>query len=246
MTTPKKAYRWERLGPTGKVLVALLLIVAGLSLIQALTQVRPMLWPEPVTDRFEVVFFRFAWSAMQPLLAIINLAVLATEVLWLIWQHRAHANLVARGVPGLRFTPGWSVAWWFIPIASLFQPFRAVRELDRTVGEGREPAVGDGWLWAWWLTYLAMGFAAFPAFFVFFGQIFDNLGPDGRLPEVVTITTDQVRTLAFWWFVAAVVRAVAAVLAIRVVQGISRAEDAEPPVQIASIGLPAPPRPDIR
>lgn len=57
--------------------------------------------------------------------------ILATGVAWLVWQHRAHANLWALEVPGLRFTPGWAVGWWFIPFASLWMPYRAVSELWR-------------------------------------------------------------------------------------------------------------------
>lgn len=38
-----------------------------------------------------------------------------------MWIYRAHANLFAAGYQGLEYTPGWSVGWFFVPIASLFR-----------------------------------------------------------------------------------------------------------------------------
>lgn len=34
------------------------------------------------------------------------LTLVVTGILWLVWQHRGQANLVAARVAGLRFTPG--------------------------------------------------------------------------------------------------------------------------------------------
>jgi hypothetical protein len=46
-----------------------------------------------------------------------------------LWIYRAHANLTAADIDGLEYTPGWSVGWFFVPIANLFKPFGAMREL---------------------------------------------------------------------------------------------------------------------
>jgi hypothetical protein len=54
-------------------------------------------------------------------------------VTWLIWQRRAHANVAAFG--GGHFTPR-AIFWWLVPVASLFMPYRAVKELDQTAGSG--------------------------------------------------------------------------------------------------------------
>jgi hypothetical protein len=54
---------------------------------------------------------------------------IVTAVMWCVWQHRAHTNAIQLSGGGLRFTPGWAVGWWFIPVANLWKPFQAVREL---------------------------------------------------------------------------------------------------------------------
>lgn len=48
-----------------------------------------------------------------------TLLMVATVIVWCVWQFRGQRNLVAAGRGGLRFTPGWAVGWWFIPIANL-------------------------------------------------------------------------------------------------------------------------------
>lgn len=77
------------------------------------------------------------------------IALLVAGVLWCIWQHRAHSNLRAFGRNGLRYTPGWAVGWWFIPIASLWKPLGAMSELWKASEPSDDP---NAWLRAraWW------------------------------------------------------------------------------------------------
>lgn len=100
--------------------------------------------------------------------ALGGLLSLATIVVWLVWQYRAHANLAALGSVGMRHTPGWTVGWWFIPIADLWMPLVVMRELWRA----SDPVAGPtdwtssrgspliGWWWATWLAPFAAGFIA--------------------------------------------------------------------------------------
>ncbi|EJL24767.1 DUF4328 domain-containing protein [Novosphingobium sp. AP12] len=86
-----------------------------------------------------------------------SLVFLPTAVLFLIWFHKAIANLHEAGLAGLRARPGWTVGSFFVPVANLFVPFRAMRELwNRSHGEDEwqaEGAVGD--VGIWWTCYLA-------------------------------------------------------------------------------------------
>jgi hypothetical protein len=79
---------------------------------------------------------------------------LATAVTWLVWQYR-----LAAGAPGLlRNSPASHVFWWFVPIASLLMPRKAIGELwhaysTRRTGQSAEPTpwVFSVW-WALWLS----------------------------------------------------------------------------------------------
>jgi hypothetical protein len=54
------------------------------------------------------------------------------------WLHRVAANLPALGGGDLRFTPGWAVAWWFVPFANLVAPPLIVAE----AWKASDPGVG--------------------------------------------------------------------------------------------------------
>jgi hypothetical protein len=78
----------------------------------------------------------------------------AVAVTWLLWQHRAQANLTALGGGAPAFTPGRAVGAWFLPVANLVLPSRAVRELvGRSAGPARSEAVRS--VTPWWVALLA-------------------------------------------------------------------------------------------
>ncbi len=61
---------------------------------------------------------------------LLSLVVLvATYVIFGMWIYRAAANIVSAAVPGFDYTPGWAVGWYFVPIANLFKPFGAMRQI---------------------------------------------------------------------------------------------------------------------
>jgi hypothetical protein len=64
-----------------------------------------------------------AFTALAPL----NLLALAFGVITLVWQHHAATTARALGYPARR-TPGWGVAFWFIPIVNLWMPYQALRD----------------------------------------------------------------------------------------------------------------------
>lgn len=96
-------------------------------------------------------------------ISIGGLAALAIAgVAWLVWQHRAHANLTALGAGKLRFTPGWAVGWWFVPFANLVRPPQVMSELIRASdpADGRDEQAAPKTpriVWVWWLTWVAGG-----------------------------------------------------------------------------------------
>lgn len=83
-----------------------------------------------------------------------------------MWIHRGHRNLHEAGIPDLKFSPGWAVGWYFVPIAFLFMPFQAMRELW-TVSHNRSDsfsasAPGNlGMWWAFWIIGNILGNVSF-------------------------------------------------------------------------------------
>lgn len=82
--------------------------------------------------------------------AVVELTLVALcAVLFLTWLYRVVANGPALGGRGLRFTPGWAVGWWFVPVANLVRPFQAVAEAWGVAGRDQGARLGL-LLPAWW------------------------------------------------------------------------------------------------
>jgi hypothetical protein len=148
-----------------------------------------------------------------------------------VWQHRGHANLHALRVPELRFTPGWAVGWWLIPVANLFKPFQTVRELWKA----SDPSPGwrstrtwpvIGWWWAGWIVANVIGRIAFASF---------RDDPDGVEPLLAGNR---------WLIGGEVVTIATAILAIMIVRRVTERQ-AVLPSALATPAIGTPPRPDL-
>ena len=87
-------------------------------------------------------------------------------ILTLIWLYRINANLRATGVNDLRYTPGWSIGCYFIPLLNLWAPFQAMKENWKASGDPlnwrtqETPAI-LGWWWFLWLLNSVLSTAAY-------------------------------------------------------------------------------------
>jgi hypothetical protein len=94
-------------------------------------------------------------------LAFLDLAVLVgTGIAFLMWFHRVRTNLPALGIADARWSPGWAVGWWFVPVMSMFRPYQVAAEIWRasdpaaTPSDWRSRSVDPllGW---WWGLFVA-------------------------------------------------------------------------------------------
>ena len=101
-----------------------------------------------------------------------NAAAMLGAVLFLMWIHHASKNAHSLGRDGLEYTPGWSVAWWFVPVLGLWKPYQVVAEIWRAsdpTAAAANDAFDTSWrkrnvsalLPVWWATYLLSGFIGF-------------------------------------------------------------------------------------
>jgi hypothetical protein len=169
-----------------------------------------------------------AVDRIQSVTGLTALVMVGTIVAWCMWQFRARSNLDAFGAGGLAISPGWSVGWWFIPLANLVMPFRAMSELWRASGSvewQRKP--GSALLGLWWAALIA-GWLISQSANSFVGQ------STGR---VLTLggTIVSIR----WVMVGQLVMAVAALLAILVVREIDRRQTERRSVATGQAASPA-------
>jgi hypothetical protein len=92
-------------------------------------------------------------------------ARIGSIVAFLMWFHRVHRNLPALGSEHLRYTPGWAVGAWFVPILNLVRPCQIMVEVwkgsDPENIRFRDPAAARGSMLVgfWWALFIIMGFA---------------------------------------------------------------------------------------
>ena len=67
------------------------------------------------------------WFSWTPLLFLA--AFLSSVVTFLIWLQTASKNLPVLEVTDQKFTPGWVVGWWFVPLWCFFKPYQILREV---------------------------------------------------------------------------------------------------------------------
>ncbi len=150
--------------------------------------------------------------------------LIATGVVWLIWQHHATQNLWARGYRDLRIRPGWAVGWWFIPFASLVMPCVAMLELDRRSTPDGQPREVSPLVGSWWGVYIGGGVVVLIG--MFFAVLSDlaDLGRQADAHRTVFDLTPTAHSAAPWVLALGFVTAVAAGLAIAVVRRITEAQ----------------------
>jgi len=90
----------------------------------------------------------------QQKIAIGFLIVFAISgIMFLVWVYRANCNARMLGAHGMEYSPGWSVGWFFVPIANLWKPYNVIKEIAAASknpvafgGEKEEPVVAFWWL----------------------------------------------------------------------------------------------------
>jgi hypothetical protein len=158
---------------------------------------------------------RAADDRLNGAVVVDGLIMVGAIVMWCLWQFRAHANLRPLGAGNLKFSPGWVVGWWFIPVMNLAMPYLTMRELHKA----SDPESGAiDWptkptaavLPVWWLAWVAG--------YVLFG-VASAVAPRTN-PTVSQLITRENVAIA-----ADVFRIAAAPLAILVVRGIDSRQE---------------------
>ncbi len=49
----------------------------------------------------------------------------------------------------MRFTPGWAVGWYFVPVFNLWKPYQAMKEIVVGIALDAHPVVH--WWWLFWI-----------------------------------------------------------------------------------------------
>lgn len=93
----------------------------------------------------------------QSLIGTMNFIVfIVSGILILRWIHRANYNARQLGAENMKFTPGWSIGYFFIPIKSFWKPYQAMKEIWKATKNPSDwtSQSTDGILPIWWSLWL--------------------------------------------------------------------------------------------
>lgn len=107
------------------------------------------------------------WESFSALFMFVSYVVSAVMVLK--WIYAANQNSRHLGANNMRFSPGWSIGWYFIPVANLWKPYQAMKEIWKTsvnpanwVNEKASSLLG--WWWFLWIITSISGNISFGMF----------------------------------------------------------------------------------
>jgi hypothetical protein len=129
---------WRRLGdgyvsPVGRARAArwLLGLVIGVDMLLVffLGMQRSLL------DRGAFGITQGEWDASNARIGAVAVVLLLVYIVagitFLRWLHRSYCNLRELRTEHLRFTPGWAVGYWFVPVLNLWRPKQILDDLWR-------------------------------------------------------------------------------------------------------------------
>ena len=103
----------------------------------------------------------------------------------IIWFYQAYRSAESRGAIGNRWSTGWSIGAWFIPVANLAIPKLVMNDVDRMSNPlAGDPPIDERWKLMprlvvsdlWWILFLSgtavwwVGFAAYSSDPTYSGQ----------------------------------------------------------------------------
>ncbi len=118
--------KWVRYMLYAQIVVALIAIASNFLEYQLLSDYQNGVY----TSQEKAVADGEASDQRQQMVGLIYLAVfIISGFLILRWIHRANYNARQLGAKDMKFTPGWSIGYYFIPILTLWKPFQAMKEI---------------------------------------------------------------------------------------------------------------------
>jgi hypothetical protein len=157
-------------------------------------------------------------SGLFGIIAALALFVAAAVFIVWLWRVRWNAEMFCRGEH--RYTRGWVLGGWIVPVVNLWYPKQVVDDIVAASDPRTPPHIptlrgipGTRLVWAWWLTWVV-------------GLVLDNIGQRSVLDGVPQL--GELRENAWMSTVSAVSTTAAAVLAMILIQRINDLQTQRP------------------
>ncbi|WP_419769557.1 MAG: DUF4328 domain-containing protein [Candidatus Marinarcus sp.] len=160
---PTDLTKWTKWFLYAQVVIAVIAIISGTLEYQLLSDFESGVY----TSQESAVAAGEASDARQGMVGIIQFIIFVISgILILKWIYRANYNARQIGATEMTFTPGWSIGWYFIPIANLWKPYQAMKEIWKASSDPQNwktQSVSSmlPWWWFFWIVSNMFGNASF-------------------------------------------------------------------------------------
>jgi hypothetical protein len=150
---PTRLTQWVKIALVMQIVLAVIAIVSDVMEYQSLLEIQLVL----ADPQAQMNAASDANDTRQGIIAVLQvLMIVVGAIVFVCWVYLANANAHALGARAMRNTPGWSVGWFFVPIANLWKPYSVMKEIWKASENPRNP---DGvtrpallpWWWFLWL-----------------------------------------------------------------------------------------------
>jgi Domain of unknown function (DUF4328) len=139
-----------------KNLRILTVVVAAMVVIEALLKPTILIWASVDRDSLLALAGPHGTGIDVVLLGFFFLTV----IMFAIWIYVAGKNLQAAELD-LEYTPGSRIWWFAVPIANLFKPFLAMREMWNASHGAAHSDGNNGLVTGWWVVWIAGNLASY-------------------------------------------------------------------------------------
>lgn len=160
----------------------------------------------------------------QGTIGLVQMALfIAGAVVFIRWMYGAYRNLDLVAPGERRYSPGWAIGSWFVPIMAFFRPKQMINDIWRAGGRDTQEAQPGFLLLSWWLLWLLSSWIVNAA----------------ARSYMSADTASEIKTGTILYLVSDAMSIVCAILAILVVRRGTDRLDAK-----AAAAPPAPPAPE--
>ncbi|KOR33555.1 hypothetical protein TI05_00320 [Achromatium sp. WMS3] len=85
-----------------------------------------------------------------------SIVYIITGIMFLRWVHLLNKNCHGFGTQDMKFTPGWAIGYYFVPLLNLYKPYQAMQEIWKVSTnpinwQNQNGSTLIGW---WWTLFL--------------------------------------------------------------------------------------------
>jgi hypothetical protein len=115
----------------------------------------------------EMIRVAEANDGRQAIVGILQVLIFVGSGIWILrWIYVACANARDLAANPMQFTPGWAVGWYFVPLAFLWKPYQAMKEIWRVSANPRDPSLvpDSPLLSSWWFFFIVVSLSGNASF----------------------------------------------------------------------------------